>query len=70
VRPLRSHHQADHGRKARLRSCERKHALTQLSVNGGIDTRAIQDWLGHVSITHTTRYTALSPARFKDFWRD
>ena len=28
VRPLRSHHQADHGRKARLRSRERKHALT------------------------------------------
>jgi hypothetical protein len=29
----------------------------------------IRDWLGHVSITHTTRYTALSPTRFKDFWR-
>ena len=28
VRPLRSHYQADHGRKARLRSRERKHALT------------------------------------------
>ena len=26
--------------------------------------------LGHVSITHTTRYTVLSPSRFKDFWRD
>ena len=36
----------------------------------GIDTRAIQDWLGHVSITHTTRYTQLSQTRFKDFWRD
>jgi type 1 fimbriae regulatory protein FimB/type 1 fimbriae regulatory protein FimE len=39
-------------------------------ANDGVDTRAIQDWLGHVSITHTTRSTALSPARFKDFWRD
>jgi integrase len=29
-------------------------------ANDGIDTRATQDWLGHVSITHTTRYTALS----------
>ena len=28
------------------------------------DRRRNQDWLGHVSITHT-----LSPARFKDFWR-
>ena len=36
----------------------------------GIDTRAIQVWLGYVSITHTTRYTQMSPARFKDFWRD
>jgi site-specific recombinase XerD len=39
-------------------------------ANDGIDARAIQDWLGHVSITHTTRYTALSPSRSKDFWRD
>jgi type 1 fimbriae regulatory protein FimB/type 1 fimbriae regulatory protein FimE len=36
--------------------------------NDGEDTRAIQE--GHISIVHTTRYTALSPARFKDFWRD
>jgi len=42
----------------------------QALANDGIDTRAIQDWLGHVSITHTTRYTALSQTRFKDFWRD
>jgi type 1 fimbriae regulatory protein FimE len=39
-------------------------------ANDGIDTRAIQDWLGHVSITHATRYTALSPVRFRDFWKD
>ena len=42
----------------------------QALANDGIDTCAIQDWLGHVSITHTTRYTALSQTRFKDFWRD
>ena len=36
-------------------------------ANDGEDTRAIQDWLGHVSIVHTTRYTAQSPARFKGF---
>ena len=36
----------------------------------GIYTRAIQDWLRHVSITFTTRYAALSPTRFKDLWRD
>jgi len=27
MRALRPHDQTDHGRKARLRSCERKHAL-------------------------------------------
>ena len=47
-----------------------RHSCGYKLANDGIDTRAIQDWLGHVSITHTTRYTALSPARFKDFWRD
>jgi len=33
------------------------------------DTRATHDWLGHRSIQHTTRYTQLSAAPFKDFWR-
>ena len=46
-----------------------RHSCGYKLANDGIDTRAIQDWLGHVSIKHTTRYTALSPARFQDFWR-
>jgi hypothetical protein len=37
---------------------------------GGHDTRAIQGWFGHRSITSTAVYTALAPNRFKDFWRD
>ncbi|MGL5941911.1 MAG: tyrosine-type recombinase/integrase [Waterburya sp.] len=36
----------------------------------GIDTRAIQDYLGHKNIHHTVRYTQLSPRRFEDFWKD
>jgi site-specific recombinase XerD len=47
-----------------------RHSCGYALANKGTDTRAIQDWLGRVSITHTTRYTALSPVRFKDFWRD
>ena len=47
-----------------------RHACGYALANRGVDTRAIQDWLGHVSITHTTKYTELSPVRFKDFWRD
>jgi len=34
------------------------------------DTRAIQAYLGHRSIQSTVRYTAPSPDRFKDFWKD
>lgn len=36
----------------------------------GEDTRAIQAYLGHRSIQHTARYTALAPGRFKNFWPD
>jgi type 1 fimbriae regulatory protein FimE len=43
-----------------------RHSCGYKLANDGIDTRAIR----HVSITHTTRYTQLSPARFKDFCRD
>ncbi len=40
-------------------------------ANDGVDTRAIQDYLGHKSITNTVRYSRLSPERFKGFrWRD
>jgi integrase len=46
-----------------------RHSCGYKLANDGIDTRAIQDWLGHVSITHTAHYTALSTTRFKDFWR-
>lgn len=38
--------------------------------NDGQDTRAIQHYLGHKNIQHTVRYTELSSARFKDFWKD
>jgi integrase len=47
-----------------------RHSCGYKLAGDGIDTRAIQDWLGHVSIQHTVGYTALSTTRFKDFWRD
>jgi site-specific recombinase XerD len=47
-----------------------RHACGYALANKGHDTRAIQGWLGHRSITSTAVYTALSPTRFKDFWRD
>jgi type 1 fimbriae regulatory protein FimB/type 1 fimbriae regulatory protein FimE len=47
-----------------------RHACGYALANKGHDTRAIQGWLGHRSITSTAFYTALAPNRFKDFWRD
>ena len=46
-----------------------RHACGYALANKGHDTRAIQGWLGHRSITSTAVYTALAPSRFKDFWR-
>ena len=47
-----------------------RHACGYTLANKGVDTRALQAYLGHKNIQHTVRYTELSPARFKDFWRD
>ena len=46
-----------------------RHACGFALANKGHDTRALQAYLGHSNIQHTVRYTELSPARFKDFWR-
>ena len=47
-----------------------RHRLQAKLANDGQDTRAIQHYLGHRNIQHTTRYTELAADRFKDFWRD
>jgi len=47
-----------------------RHACGFYLANKGIDTRAIQHYLGHRNIQHTVRYTELSPHRFRDFWDD
>jgi type 1 fimbriae regulatory protein FimB/type 1 fimbriae regulatory protein FimE len=47
-----------------------RHACGFKLANDGHDTRAIQDWLGHRNIQHTTRYTELTADRFRQFWQD
>ena len=47
-----------------------RHACGFYLSNMGIDTRAIQQYLGHCHIQHTIRYTALTPQRFIQFWDD
>jgi type 1 fimbriae regulatory protein FimE len=46
-----------------------RHACGFKLANDGHDTRAIQEWIGHRNIQHTTRYTELTTKRFKDFWQ-
>jgi site-specific recombinase XerD len=47
-----------------------RHACGLKLAYDGHDTRAIQAYLGHRNIQNTTRYTALAPQRFKEFFRD
>jgi integrase len=44
-----------------------RHACGYALANAGHNTRRTQDWLGHRSIQHRTRYTQSSAAPFKDF---
>jgi integrase len=46
-----------------------RHACGYASANKGMDTRRLQHYLGHASITNTVRYSAMSPEPFKDLWR-
>ncbi|EAY4097776.1 TPA: tyrosine-type recombinase/integrase [Escherichia coli] len=45
-----------------------RHACGFALAERGNDTRLIQDYLGHKNIRHTVRYTATSPARFRQTW--
>ena len=39
-------------------------------ANKGVDTRTLQQYLGHRSIEHTVRYTELAADRFHGLWND
>ena len=46
-----------------------RHATGYKLANDGVDTRTLQAYLGHRSITNTVRYTELAPTWFRDLWR-
>jgi site-specific recombinase XerD len=46
-----------------------RHSTGYALANRGMDTRRLQHYLGHASITNTVKYTAMSPEPFKDIWR-
>ena len=47
-----------------------RHGKGYQLADEGIDTRAIQAYMGHKNIQHTVLYTQLNPKRFKGFGRD
>ena len=61
------------GEKAGLSLCSHPHMLRHACgfalADRGVDTRLIQDYLGHRNIRHTVRYTASNAERFEGVWR-
>ena len=61
------------GRRAKLEFPVHPHMLRHACgfalADKGLDTRLIQDYLGHKSITHTVRYTQLASERFRSIWK-
>ena len=47
-----------------------RHAAGFKLANQGVDTRSLQQYLGHKNIQHTVRYTEVSSDRFREFWKD
>ena len=47
-----------------------RHACGFKLANDGVDTRALQHFMGHRNIMHTVRYTELRSDRFNHFWKD
>jgi len=45
-----------------------RHSCGYALAAKSMDTRPIQEYLGHRSIEHTVGYTALDPARFESLW--
>lgn len=47
-----------------------RHACGNKLNNDGWSTRLVQDYLGHVNIQNTVRYTVNDTRRYNDFWDD
>ncbi|MFZ5177028.1 tyrosine-type DNA invertase [Enterobacter kobei] len=47
-----------------------RHGCGYALADQGMDTRLIQDYLGHKNIRHTVHYTAGNAARFSAAWKD
>lgn len=57
------------GLKVKVHPHMLRHACGYALANQGLDTRVIQDYLGHRNIHHTVLYTASNPRRFQRAWQ-
>lgn len=61
------------GERAKLKFRVHPHMLRHSTgfylANKGLDTRLVQDYLGHKNIAHTVRYTRTAASRFEGLWR-
>lgn len=46
-----------------------RHSCGFALANRGMDTRLVQDWLGHKDLRHTSLYTRTAANRFEGVWR-
>lgn len=46
-----------------------RHSTGYYLANKGLDTRLVQDYLGHRNPAHTVRYTRTAATRFEGLWR-
>lgn len=46
-----------------------RHSCGFYLANKGLDTRLIQDYLGHKNVQHTAKYTRTAANRFEGLWR-
>jgi len=46
-----------------------RHGCGYQLVNQGVNTRTIQDYLGHKDVRHTELYTEVDASRFRGLWR-
>ena len=47
-----------------------RHGCGYKLANDGVDTRTLQDYLGHRQIANTVRYTELASGRFNGLWKE
>ncbi|MDX7986823.1 integrase [Xenorhabdus sp. 12] len=57
------------GLSIKLHPHKLRHSCGFELANQGLDTRLIQDYLGHRNIRHTMHYTASNPERFQKAWQ-